>query len=78
MQIDRDKLFRRIQRDAADGFDGNEGAGASAPWSDKQQSVFTAARQADHRYDGGHADSQGITRAEYVGRAVLAVLYGDT
>ncbi len=45
-----------------------------AEFNARKDAVFVAARQADHRYDGAAPDSQGMTRAEYVGRAVLAAL----
>jgi hypothetical protein len=43
----------------------------------RKEAVWMAARLADRRYDGPAPDSQDLTRAEYVGRAVLDVLYAD-
>lgn len=37
--------------------------------------VWTAVRHADKEYDGPHPDSVGMTRAEYIGKAVMKVLY---
>ena len=61
---------------------GTPGAGVSdAPifleMAARKDAVFTAVRQADHRYDGAAPDSQGMTRAEYVGRAAIAALYAE-
>ncbi len=44
---------------------------------ERRSAVFMAARQADKEYDGPHPNSRGMTRAEYVGRAVLAELHAE-
>ncbi len=49
----------------------------TTPEQKRMEAVFTAVRQADHRYDGPSPDSHGMTRPEYVGRAALKALDED-
>jgi hypothetical protein len=43
----------------------------------RMETVWTAARLADRCYDERLSDAHGLTRAEYVGKAVVAALYAD-
>jgi len=49
----------------------------TTPEMKRMEAVFTAVRQADHRYDSPAPDSQDMTRPEYVGRAALKALNVD-
>ena len=43
----------------------------------RMENVARAVRSADQRYAAAAPDSQGMTRAEYVGRAAIAALYAE-
>lgn len=74
-----EQMFAKIKADADAGIDEGEcGVGGWIPAYERcKEAVFTAAHQADHRYDGAALNSQGMNRAEYVGKAVLAALHAN-